>query len=177
MIISRSIHPVSSSVIPFSSCLQSFQASGSFPEDEVLGWHHWLNGHEFEQTSGVGDGQGSLVCCSPWGRKESDMIQWLNWTEVCPCCCKWHQFILFYGQVVFHCASQVAQWRRVCLPMQKPQETRVQPLGWEDPLEEKTAIHSSILARIIPWTEKPGGLQSIGLQRVWHDWLPWWLRQ
>ena len=95
MIVSRSIHPVSSSVIPFSSCLQSFQASGSFPEDEVLGWHHWLNGHEFEQTSGVGDGQGSLVCCSPLGREESDMIQWLNWTEVCPCCCKWHQFILF----------------------------------------------------------------------------------
>ena len=51
------------------------------PEDEMVGWHHWLNGHEFEQAPGVGDGQGSLVCCIPWGRKESDMTEWLNWTE------------------------------------------------------------------------------------------------
>ena len=40
-------------------------------EDEMVGWHHRLDKHEFEQVSGVGDGQGSLVCCSPWGRKES----------------------------------------------------------------------------------------------------------
>ena len=51
-------------------------------EDEMVGWHHWLNGHEFEFAPGVGDGQGSLVCCSPWGRKESDMTEWLNWTEL-----------------------------------------------------------------------------------------------
>ena len=44
-------------------------------EDEVVGWHHQLNGHEFEQAPGVGDGQGSLVCCSPWGCKESDMTE------------------------------------------------------------------------------------------------------
>ena len=50
-------------------------------EDEMVGWHHWLNGHEFEQTPGVGDGQGGLVCCSPWGRKESDTTERLNWTE------------------------------------------------------------------------------------------------
>ena len=48
-------------------------------EDERVGWHHWLDGHEFEQAPGVGDGQGSLACCSPWGRKESDMTEWLNW--------------------------------------------------------------------------------------------------
>ena len=40
-------------------------------EDEMVGWHHRLNGHEFEQAPGVGEGQGGLVCCSPWGRKES----------------------------------------------------------------------------------------------------------
>ena len=51
-------------------------------EGEMVGWHHWLDGHEFEQTPGVGDGQGSLVCCSPWGRKELDMTEWLNWTEI-----------------------------------------------------------------------------------------------
>ena len=50
-------------------------------ENEVVGWHHWFNGHEFEQTPGVGDGQGGLECYSPWGCKESDMTEWLNWTE------------------------------------------------------------------------------------------------
>ena len=47
-------------------------------EDEMVGWHHSLNGHEFEQVLGVGDGQGSLVCCSPSGRKESDTTEGLN---------------------------------------------------------------------------------------------------
>ena len=50
--------------------------------DEMVGWHHWLNGHEFEQLQGVGDGQGSLACCSPWGCKESDATELLNWTEL-----------------------------------------------------------------------------------------------
>ena len=50
-------------------------------EDEMVGWHHWLNGHEFEQAPGVGDGLGSLACCSPWGHKESDMTEWLNWAD------------------------------------------------------------------------------------------------
>ena len=44
-------------------------------EDEMVGWHQQLNGHEFEQALGVGDGQGSLVCCSSWGHKESDMTE------------------------------------------------------------------------------------------------------
>ena len=51
-------------------------------EDEVVGWHHWLNGHKFEQALRVGDGQGSLACCNPWGRKELDTTEWLNWTEI-----------------------------------------------------------------------------------------------
>ena len=49
-------------------------------KDEMVGWHHWLSGREFEQAPGVGDGQGSLVCCSPWGCKESDRTEQLNWT-------------------------------------------------------------------------------------------------
>jgi len=44
-------------------------------EHEMIGWHHHLNGHGFGWTLGVGDGQGGLVCCSPWGRKESDMTE------------------------------------------------------------------------------------------------------
>ena len=51
-------------------------------EDEMVGWHHWLGGHEFGQAPGVGDGQGSLTCCSPWACKELDMTEWLNWTEL-----------------------------------------------------------------------------------------------
>ena len=47
-------------------------------EDEMVGWHHRLNGHEFEQTQGDSEGQGSLACYSPWGCKESDMTDWLN---------------------------------------------------------------------------------------------------
>ena len=134
-------HPtISSSVISFSSCLQSSPASGSFPmswlftsggqsteasasawvlpvnktpvlwpphakswligkhsdagrdwgqeekgttEDEMAGWHHWLNGCECEWTPGVGDGQGGLACCDSWGRKELDTTEWLNWTDMC----------------------------------------------------------------------------------------------
>ena len=49
-------------------------------EDEMVGWHHRLNGHEFEQAPGVGDEQGGLAWCSPWGHKESDTTEWLNWT-------------------------------------------------------------------------------------------------
>ena len=47
-------------------------------EGEVVGWHHRLNGHEFEQIPGDGEGRGSLACCSPWGLKESDMTEQLN---------------------------------------------------------------------------------------------------
>ena len=48
----------------------------------IVGWHCWLDEHEFEQAPGIADGQGSLVCYSPWGHKESDMTEWLNWTEL-----------------------------------------------------------------------------------------------
>jgi len=51
-------------------------------EDEMVGWHHWLDWHGFGWTPGVGYGQGFLVCCSSWGRKKSDMTEWLNWTEL-----------------------------------------------------------------------------------------------
>ena len=50
-------------------------------EDEMVGWYHWLDWHEFKQALGVCNGQGSLGCCSPWGCKESDTNEWLNWTD------------------------------------------------------------------------------------------------
>ena len=51
-------------------------------EDEMAGWHHWLDGRESEWTLGVGDGQRGLACCNSWGRKESDSTEQLNWTEL-----------------------------------------------------------------------------------------------
>ena len=67
-------------------------------EDEMAGWPHRLHGHGFEQTPGDGEGQGSLVCCSPWGHKESDTTEWLNNNNNNKCMCsrqlmsgKWDQ--------------------------------------------------------------------------------------
>ena len=57
-------------------------------EDEMAGWHHRLDRHEFEWTPGVGDGQGGLACCSPWGRRESDATEWLDWGD-------WHPWPSF----------------------------------------------------------------------------------
>ena len=56
------------------------QEEKGMTEDEMVGWHHWLNGHEFEYALGIGDGQGSLACCSPWGcRVRHDWATELNW--------------------------------------------------------------------------------------------------
>ena len=56
------------------------QEEKGLTEDKMVGWHHWLDGHEFAQAPEAGDGQGSQACSSPWGRKESDTVR-LNWTE------------------------------------------------------------------------------------------------
>ena len=55
------------------------QEEKGMTEDEMVGWHHWLNQHKFQQGPRLGDGQGSLACCSPWSHKESDMTEQLNW--------------------------------------------------------------------------------------------------
>ena len=51
-------------------------------EDEIVGWYHWLKGCKFEQAPWVANGRGSLVCYRPWGHKESDMTEWLNWSHI-----------------------------------------------------------------------------------------------
>ena len=84
------------------------------------------------------------MCCNLWGRKESDTTERLIRSDLIP-------------------GSSAGK----NLPVM--QETLVQFLGWEDPLEKGKATHSSILAWRIPWTEEPGKLQSMGLQRVRHD--------
>ena len=64
------------------------QKEKGMTEDEMAGWHHWLNGRESEWTPGVGDGQGGLACCNSWGCKESDMTEKQNWTDKLVTC-KW----------------------------------------------------------------------------------------
>ena len=85
-------------------------------EDEIAGWHHRLDAHEFEWTPGVGDGQGALVCCDSCVCKESDTTEQLNWTEL-----------------KFLRTSLVVQMIKD-LPAMK--ETCIQSLGWGDPLEK-----------------------------------------
>ena len=58
------------------------QEEKGMTEDVMVGWHHQLDEHGFGWTPGVGDGQGGLACCSPWGHKELDMTEWLNWTQL-----------------------------------------------------------------------------------------------
>ena len=91
---------------------------------------------------GKSHGLRSLAGYSPWGRKESDTT------------------------VQLHFTSQVVQWERIFkLPKQETQETEVPSLGGKDPLEKEMVIHPSILAWEIPWTEEPGGLQSMGVSK------------
>ena len=75
----------------------------------MVGWHHWLNGHEFQQGLGVGDGQGGLTCCSPLGCKESNMTEWLNWTKL--------------NRVKFICSFNVSA---------RKNKTALHPLMWKD---------------------------------------------
>ena len=71
-------------------------------EDEMVGWHHWLDGHEFKQVLGIGDGQGSLACYSPWGHKKWDMTEWLSWTE------EYQTPQAFGGTATYGCTGVVA---------------------------------------------------------------------
>ena len=81
-------------------------------EDEMVGWHHRVNGHEFEQAPGFGHGQGSLPCFIPWGCKESDMTEWLNWTDVkCLTSC-W--FLIIYETYQIYLNINLAPRNAVC---------------------------------------------------------------
>ena len=68
---------------------ERLKAGGQRDDRRWDGWHHWLDGHESEQAPGAGDGQGSVVCDSPWGCRELDMTEWLNWLTPSP-----HRYLL-----------------------------------------------------------------------------------
>ena len=79
-------------------------------EEKIAGWHHWLNGHGFEWTPGVGDGQGGLACCDSWGRKESDTTEWLNWTELNFTV---YFFLAFFEKITFFTLKNILHvWQR-----------------------------------------------------------------
>ena len=79
-------------------------------EDEIVGWHHRLNGHGFGWPLGVGDAQGGLVCCDSWGRKESDTTEWLNWTEQ-----NWSDFNMWGRLHIIHLVQMTEHSRVVIL--------------------------------------------------------------
>ena len=92
------------------------QEEKGMTEDEMAGWHHWLDGHDFEWTPGIGDGEGGLVCCDSWGRKESDMTEQLNWTKLnCPNSETWfYRVIILLNFMItilyFLFLSQTLEW-------------------------------------------------------------------
>ena len=95
-------------------------------EDEMVGWHHQFDGHDFEQATWVGDGQGSLAYCSPWGGKKSDMMEWLNWIE---------GWVIRKG--IFDKIVKVAQWY----------PTLCDPRDY--------TVHGILQARIVGWVTFP----------------------
>ena len=96
------------------------QEEKGMTEDEMVGWHCQLNGHEFEWTLEVGDGQGDLACCSPWGRKESDMTEWLNCTEL-------NRFIICKGFILHvYLAKEIMTWSICEIPFLTLKESACQ---------------------------------------------------
>ena len=126
---------------------------------------------EEDTAEEAGEGGGSRSACDLL-LKEIHGEQWKSGGSGQKCLLMWDVGQCMLGEYRVHPppssiqASLVAQMVKNLPAMQ---ETQVQSLGWEDPLEKEMATHSSILARRIPWTEEPGRLQSMGLQRVGHD--------
>ena len=119
------------------------QEEKGMTENKMVVWHHQLSGHEFEQTLGVGEGQGSVACCSLWGPKESDTTEWLN-----------NNNLICTSKVKNRYGEKYSYIHRYsCIS------------------EKAMAPLSSTLAWKIPWTEEPGRLQSMGSLRVRRNWV------
>jgi len=129
-------------------------------EDEMVGWHHRLNGHWFGWTLGVGDGQGGLVCCGSWGCKELDMTEWLNWY--------WNRSNYkssYLIVILWWLIKYIWLLSKLCTPSSSDGKESACNAGDPGsipgsgrPPGEGNAINFSILAWRIPWTVKPGGL-------------------
>ena len=133
----------------------------------MVWWHHRLDGHKLEQALGIGDWQGNLACCSPWGRKESGKTEWPNWTEL-----YWTGLNCNGTPLQYSCQENPMDggrwWAAVhgSLWVGHNWVTSLSLLcsgeGNGNPLQ--------CLAWRIPGTGEPGGLPSMGSHRVGHDW-------
>ena len=139
-------------------------------EDEMVGWHHWLNRHEFEQAPGVGNGQGSLACCSPWGCKELDTTEQLNWTRDWTMATMTELILILKDWIKNNWSCIESRTIQFCSTHRMLSDCLFLRISEILLLNMEMATHSSILAWRIPWMEEPGGLQSTGSQRVGHDW-------
>ena len=145
-------------------------------EDEMVGWHHQLDWHDFEQSLVVGDGQGSLAWCSPWGSKESDnQTTGLNWTSIPN---SQNIYFLYIGEG----NGTPLQYSSLENPMDRGACSAAihgvaKSWTWLSDFTftfhfhalKEMATHSSVVAWRFPGTEEPGGLPSMGSHRVGHD--------
>ena len=135
------------------------QKEKGMTEDEMVRWHHQLNGHEFEQTPGNSEGQGSLACCSPCSHKE---LTWLSGEgNGAPLQCSCLENPMDGGAWWATVHGVAKSW------------TRLSDFTFTfhfHVLEKEMATHSSVLAWRIPGTGEPGGMPSMGSHRVGHDW-------
>jgi len=112
------------------------QEEKGMTEDEMVGWHQWLDGRESEWTPGVGDGQGGLACCSPWGRKELDTTEWLNWTDLNRL--ERHGFRGHWLSFLLWNARVCAQLLQLCLTLCNPMDCSL-------------SVYGMLQARILEW--------------------------
>ena len=135
-------------------------------EDEMVGWHHWLNGHEFEKALGDGEGQGSLVCCSPWSCKESNTTEQLNKNISLALFPKTTLF--FTHESIYSCTGLKlgfpGGWagKKIFLQFRRH---GFNPWVGKIPWGRKWQSTPVSLPGESPRTEEPGGLQSLGSQK------------
>ena len=108
-------------------------------EDEMAGWHHWLDAHEFGWTAGVGDEQGGLVCCNSWGLKELDMTEWMNWT----------------------CFQFFAKWRNISRELAHKEKEKNKPA--------LSQWHCDNQRKILFYSLMRNFFQGFKILPVWHD--------
>ena len=146
-------------------------------EDEMVGWHHRLKGHEFEQAPGVGDEQGGLVCCSPWGCKEWDTTEWLNWTSLERAGLTLATMKLHWDVTSLESASQGARLLIFqCSPLsglgqlaEGVQELRV-PMSWDRVAVPCEQVHEDTEGHVL-WRMRSQVLwrKSLSLGGRWHS--------